>query len=523
MTETSEYKSVLVVDDEPQMLTSIRDLLEDQFVVSTAENSQTALHMLERQEVAVILSDQRMPGLSGDEFLNKAKELSQATRVLITGYSDIEALIRAVNNGHIYAYVAKPWEPLEFRITVLRAAEHYQLLHDVRESEHRYRSLFEEAPVGYVEIDKDATVTAVNRAASALLGCSHREMAGKSFWDLMRAQHEEMERFDAGLRSAGKLVSDILEHDFIRQDGESIALELHQNPIRSNAGEVEGLRAAMLDISARKRAERIAKQYALELAIKNEELGHALHKATEAVAVKSRFLAKMSHELRTPLNGIIGLSEVLHDELAGTLNREQKEFMGDVLASGRHLLDLVNNLLDLECAELDKMTFSPELTDIGELLAEVRDVLRTVAAANRIKVSVSVDSSLGKVMTDPVRLRQVVYNYLSNAIKFSPPGSPVQVRAIPHADQAFRIEVSDAGLGIEPGRISSLFDDFQQIEVTRKAPSQGAGLGLALTKRIVEAQGGIVGVQSIPGGGSTFYAILPSGCRRPEIGAVRLN
>src|ERR1700683_4087488 len=131
MNEKNEHAGVLVVDDEPQILTSICDLLEDDFVVSTAGDAETALRMLAQKEVAVVLSDQRMPGISGDQFLNKAKELSGATRVLITGYSDIEALVRAVNNGQIYAYVAKPWDAKEFKVTVGRAAEHYQLVQEV--------------------------------------------------------------------------------------------------------------------------------------------------------------------------------------------------------------------------------------------------------------------------------------------------------------------------------------------------------------------------------------------------------
>jgi two-component system, cell cycle sensor histidine kinase PleC len=509
MTEVHGNQGVLVVDDEPAILASVRDLLEDEFLVSTTEDPATALRMLEHEEVAVILSDQRMPGVTGDQFLKLAKERSQATRVLITGYSDIGALVRAVNGGHIYAYVAKPWDAMEFKLTVLRAAQHYQLLHDIQESEHRYRSLFEEAPVGYVEIDKNADVTAVNRAATALLGCSQSDLVGQCFSDLMSAASRETPEHNLN-RLASTFADDVLEQDFIRRDGESLTLELHRSPILTNAGDLQGLRAAMLNITARKLAEQTSKKYALELAIKNEELGHALQRANEAVALKSRFLAKMSHELRTPLNGIIGLSEVLHDGLPGDLSQEQKEFVGDVLASGRHLLTLVNNLLDLECVELEKMAFSSEVVETARLLVEVRDVLRTVAADNHITISVMVDPSLSRVMTDPVRLRQIIYNFLSNAIKFSPAGGRVEVRAVPHQDASFRVEVTDMGPGIAPCRLSAVFDDFQQVEVARKAPSQGAGLGLALTKRIVEAQGGTVGVRSILGEGSTFYAILPN-------------
>ena len=179
MTNLEQNREVLVVDDEPQILSSIRDLLEDDFTVSTAADAESALHVLEDHEIAVILSDQRMPGVSGDEFLKKATELSKATRILITGYSDIEALVRAVNNGQIYAYVAKPWDTLDFKITVLRAAQHYQLAYQANENENRFRSLFEEAPVAYNEIDEWGVIRRVNRARCALLGYAANELVGK--------------------------------------------------------------------------------------------------------------------------------------------------------------------------------------------------------------------------------------------------------------------------------------------------------------------------------------------------------
>jgi signal transduction histidine kinase len=217
----------------------------------------------------------------------------------------------------------------------------------------------------------------------------------------------------------------------------------------------------------------------------------------------------MSHELRTPLNGIIGFSEILHDDLLGHLSPEQKEYMGYILASGHHLLDLVNNLLDLERVELGKIELSPQVVDVPRLLKEVCDVLRPLADENGVKVSVSADSSLRAVTTDPIRLRQIVYNYLSNAIKFSPANTVVRVRAVPDEGTRFRVEVADNGPGIKPDELSLLYSDFHRLDLTQKSQGQGAGLGLALVKRIVEAQGGSVGVESVFGSGSIFYAVLP--------------
>lgn len=399
-----------------------------------------------------------------------------------------------------------------------RALEHKHAEQVLRESEERFRHLFEQAPIAYQEIDREGIIRRVNNAECALLGYTAHDLVGKFAWEFL-APHCQ----DAGRRAVFEELSGTRpigpsEREFFRKDGSPISVELHETLIRNNTGQIMGLRSALLDIRQRKIAElasQKAEQYTLELMIKNDELVEALDAARQANMVKSRFLANMSHELRTPLNGIIGLSELLYDELVGDLTSQQKEYVGDVLSSGRHLLDLVNNLLDLERVELGKMEFSPQVVDLEQLLTEVRDVLRAVAEGNSITVSVSADPAPCTVSTDPVRLRQIVYNYLSNAIKFSSRGGLVQVRAILQEEETFRLEVADEGDGIKPEELPLMFADFHQLDRTQKRAGQGAGLGLALTKRIVEAQGGHVGVHSTFGSGSVFYAVLPR--RQPTV------
>jgi signal transduction histidine kinase len=176
----------------------------------------------------------------------------------------------------------------------------------------------------------------------------------------------------------------------------------------------------------------------------------------------------------------------------------------------------VSNLLDLERVELGKMEFHAQVVDLQQELQEVCDVLRTLVDEKGHALSLSVDPGLSAVTTDPLRLRQIVYNYLSNAIKFSPPGSAVRVRATSDGGDNFRVDVADQGPGMSPEQLASIFVDFHQLDRTQKKVGQGAGIGLALTKRIVEALGGAVGVQSAPGAGSIFYAILPKGLNRAQ-------
>jgi signal transduction histidine kinase len=235
--------------------------------------------------------------------------------------------------------------------------------------------------------------------------------------------------------------------------------------------------------------------------------------AREANATKGRFLAAMSHELRTPLNGIIGLAELMHDGVVGVVTDEHKEYLGDILDSSRHLLRLVSDVLDLAKVESGKMEFRLEPVEIGPLLREVHDVLRIIADKKKIAFTLAISPELKTVVTDGARMKQVAYNYLSNAIKFTPEKGTIQVRATREGPASFRFEVEDTGPGIHASDIPLLFADFRQLEAT---PNQGTGLGLALTKRIVETLGGSVGVRSTPGSGSVFYAVLP-GLAEPEI------
>jgi CheY-like chemotaxis protein/anti-sigma regulatory factor (Ser/Thr protein kinase) len=216
----------------------------------------------------------------------------------------------------------------------------------------------------------------------------------------------------------------------------------------------------------------------------------------------------MSHELRTPLNAIIGFSEIMYDQSIPLDSETTHEYLGDILTSGRHLLQLINDVLDLAKVEAGKLEFHPEPLDLTKVVTEVLAVLRTTAAKQQVDVTTDIDPAVSALVLDSSRLKQVLYNYLSNALKFTPPRGKVTVRARPEGNDRVRIEVEDSGVGISAEDMARLFGDFQQTTAGARK-SDSSGLGLALTKRIVEAQGGTVGVRSVVGQGSTFHAILP--------------
>ena len=380
---------------------------------------------------------------------------------------------------------------------------------DFKDSEQRYRDLFDRAPIAFEETDRDGVIRRFNQAVCNLLKCPPDQILGRKAWEFVAPDQQEAliqamtDRISTGTETGP------FECDYMLDDGSRITVEIRENLIRGDHGEVTGVVRSLLDVTERnlaKLAARKVSEYAMELRNKNEQLARALEAARLATEAKSRFLAGVSHELRTPLNGIIGFSEMMYDAKLGPVSDDHKDVLSDILTSARHLLQLINDILDLSKVEAGKMEFHPEQSRIDQLVYEVRDVVRPLAEKKRLQLGIQVPVEFMAVV-DPARFKQVLYNYLSNAVKFTPENGRVDVR-INREEDSFRLEVEDTGVGISPEEIAKLFQEFQQLPNSRKA-EQGTGLGLALTRHIVEAQGGSVSVRSIKGHGSVFSAVFP--------------
>jgi two-component system, NarL family, sensor histidine kinase BarA len=227
----------------------------------------------------------------------------------------------------------------------------------------------------------------------------------------------------------------------------------------------------------------------------------------EANRLKSEFLANVSHELRTPLNSILGFADLLKDAANG--DAKSLRYVNNILSSGRNLLDLINDLLDLAKIEAGRMEIRSEPLPLGDLFEGLSSVLKPLTEQKHLVIIPAVAADVPIIHTDASKLQQVLYNFLSNAIKFSPNGARIDLVAMRDAEESVRIAVTDRGPGIAPEKHDVIFEKFRQVDASHTRGHGGTGLGLAISKELITLLGGTIGVDSVPGGGSTFWVVLP--------------
>lgn len=392
--------------------------------------------------------------------------------------------------------------PVEISLSPLDTEEGTLVMSAIRditrrkEAERKFRGLLESAPDAMVIANRSGEIVLVNAQTEVLFGYPREELLGQSVDMLVpqrfRTQHPA-HRDSFFKEPQARAMGADLELFGLRRDSTEFPVEISLSPLDTEDGML--VLSAIRDISQRRAIEKALHEKNIELQLAAES--------------KNMFLANMSHELRTPLNGIIGFAEFLIDGKPGDLNSRQKEYLGDILNSGRHLLQLINDVLDLAKVESGKMELSPEQFSISKAIEEVCAVAKPLAIKKHIQISVEVMLEDDTVTLDQQKLKQVLYNLLSNALKFTDDEGYVGVKVFSESPDTFKIEVRDSGIGIREEDIVRLFKEFEQLESGTSRHYEGTGLGLALTRRIVEIQGGTIGVTSKLGAGSTFWVTLP--------------
>jgi len=364
-----------------------------------------------------------------------------------------------------------------------------------------YRGMFENAVWGIFQTTEDGHYLAANRALAEIYGYASREAMLDALTDIGRQLYVDPRRRDdfvRMMRESGHVAS--FESQVYRHDGEIIWISESCREVRNVSGALLYFEGTVEDITIRKNAER--------------ELQAAKEQAEAASRAKSAFLANMSHELRTPLNAILGFSEILRDELLGPLgDKRYCEYAGDILSSGRHLLNVINDILDLTKIEAGHMALDEQPVDVIAIMAACERYVAEAAMQAGIALVIKMPSDDVTLIVDPTRLKQILLNLLSNAVKFTPSGS-VTLTAVAGTDGGYCFTVIDTGIGMSEDNMVKAMLPFQQIDASLARRYEGTGLGLTLTKSLVEMHGGRLELTSALGAGTTVSVHLPA--RRVE-------
>jgi PAS domain S-box-containing protein len=378
-------------------------------------------------------------------------------------------------------------------------AEQKQLGQRLRDQQFYTRSLFESNIDAIMTTDPSGIITDVNKQMEMLTGCTRDELIGAPF----KNYFTDPDRAETGIKLVlrGRKVTNY-ELTARARDGKETVVSFNATTFYDRDRKLQGVFAAARDVTERKRLDQVLQE-------KNVELENAKSVAEKTNLAKSDFLANMSHELRTPLNSIIGFSEVLQDQMFGPLNDRQQEYVNNILGSGRHLLSLINDILDLSKVESGKMELELSPFSLRETLDASMMMLRERALKRGIAFNINVAQEADvSIVADQRKLKQILFNLLSNAVKFTPAAGTVEVTAVRDGD-FIEISVADTGIGIKGEDIQKLFQAFTQLESVYTKGFEGTGLGLALTRQLVELHGGRIWVKSEFGTGSTFSFTVP--------------
>jgi PAS domain S-box-containing protein len=382
----------------------------------------------------------------------------------------------------------------------------------LRESEERYRATFRNNPDAIFVVDDLGHIVDANPAATALTGLSHSSLLAKAIGDLApAADREELECAYRTVRIHGAVYRPLMR--FTSARGRPIPTELHGTTLAPRLCQL-----LARDIGARLEAE--AKLLALndrleeKVAARTREIEEARDNLARAGRVKDEFLANMSHELRTPLNSVLGFADALLEGVFGTLDDQQQQILETMRDSGRHLLDLINDILDLSKIDAGRLEIDMRSICVNEVCQASLRMVRPMAFAKKLITWMRTDPRMPVVVADERRLKQMLVNLLTNAVKFTPNCGKVGIEAWTDDNMVY-FSVMDTGIGISPLDLRRIFEPFTQIDSSLARRHEGTGLGLALVRKLAELHGGHIDVDSEPGRGSRFSIVLPR-LARPE-------
>jgi len=530
--------NILLVDDRAENLLALEAILEPLGERTVrAHSGDEALKYLLTDDFAVILLDVQMPGLNGFETaeLIKSRERTRYIPIIfLTAISKDEAYVfRGYSVGAV-DYMSKPFQPdvLRSKVAVFvdlyrkqrQLKEQESLLHEAAvrqiELEHRARFLAQEARTAHiVSTAMDAIVVLDAQRHIEVFNAAAERMFGRLAADVIGRPVEQVvadEQLDRALTIASKEGADSSKSELsslfgYRSTGEKFPLEVSVSCL-----DVAGDRSYAIiarDVTDRARAQEALRtqaeslaENAAELRELNNELKERQEELERAMTARNRFYASMSHELRTPINAIIGYNTLLLDHIYGPLNDKQTHGLERTHKAANHLLELVNDVLDLSKIEAGKIELTLQPVPFPGTIEDLFVTVRPLADEHATELHLNIDGGPKAIISDPRRVRQILLNLLSNAIKFGR-GQPIEVDLSLGAADHIEVAVTDHGEGIEPDDLPRIFDEFVQLSNSQQLG--GTGLGLPISKRLATLLGGELRVTSERGKGSTFLLKLP--------------
>jgi PAS domain S-box-containing protein len=496
----SERVRVLFVDDEEHNLQALRATFRREMDVLLASSGADALEMLRREKVHVVISDQRMPGMTGSELLAIVRQHHPETmRMLLTGYADMEAVVAAVNNGGIYAYATKPWDENDLRLRINQAFEIHQLRAEKDRLLHQYRQVFDASGDPIVLVDEKCRVLEANTACERLLGLPTQQLIGQPF----SAYIEDPRALVASLRNARK-GREFLNVDLTLRTAEGATIDclMTATYLGRRNGSRSAFQAIIKDITDRKQEEKRLRKLNADL---DKRVAVRTAQLLEALEDIGSFSYTVAHDLRSPLKNITALSQHLRDHaLEGADPGEVVEFSERISKGTARLIELVDDLLRFSQSNTRQI-------ERGQIV--LRDLVHMVVEEQvpeerrrQVHVELAPDAT---VLADGPMLKVVLHNLLSNALKFS------RTVAEPHIVIGLRTEegrdiisVSDNGVGFDPKHNEQVFGAFKRLHNANQF--EGTGVGLAIVHRVVGRHGGEVWAESRVDHGTTIHVALPN-------------
>ncbi len=510
----NKARKILVLEDEPAHADAIKRHLSDNetyFLITVAGTLSEFNQIVSNLNPDIVIADINLPDGSAMSILKGDLESQPWPVLIMTSFGDEEVAVRAIKSGALDYIVKSPEAFANIRHVVKRNLREWRNIQKSRESERKFRVLFETMDQGVVYLDSSGIITAANLAAERITGYTLEEMQDMPFFNpgpWLNIQddgsfiHCETHPAVTALRS-GIAVRDRVMGIQNPKNNKFVWMLVTAVPqFRHKSSDPYQVFTTFTDISQLKQAE--------------VELLEAKKKAEESDRLKSAFMANMSHEIRTPMNGILGFADLLKTpELSG---ESHKMYIDAITQSGKRMLDIINDLIDISRIESGQTEIRNENTEIPVLIREIILFFRPEADKKGIYLrsqnELSGESSI--VVTDKTKVAQVVTNLIKNALKFTPRESIIEVGSRLHDDRNILIYVKDTGMGVRKELQSKIFERFRQGDGADF--QEGVGLGLAISKAYVEMLGGRIGLESEPGKGSVFFFTLPvSGNAKPEL------